>query len=66
MTDSEPEVTLIVHHLGWTVKQPLKARGLIHFNGLGSNFTPEPFMVTFDVKRDQIEGIDFEKNSGSK
>jgi len=56
-----PEVTIIVHHLGYRMKRAPRAGEEIQFSGVASSFTKDPLMLTLDVERHEVRGIEFEK-----
>ena len=58
-----PEVTLIIRHRRTEVKQAPSEGAVIEFSGVGSEFTKEPFMVTFLVRPADIVGLEFRPKS---
>jgi hypothetical protein len=60
---SQPEVTLVVHHLGWRIALGPKPGTRVRFSGVGQDFTRQPFMLTFSVERKQLEGVEFEQEN---
>ena len=64
LTDPKiPDVTLILHNGDKRVKGDPKPGTKIEFYGIGTGFTKDPFMLTFEVSIAGIKGLEFEKTS---
>jgi len=55
------DVTLVVDHAGHRIKSPLKQGARFEFSGVARSFESTPFMLNFDVRMDDIEGLQFER-----
>ena len=55
-----PEVTLILHNGKRKAKAKPKPGTPIEFQGVAIDFTRSPFMLTFDVEAEGIQGLEWE------
>jgi hypothetical protein len=63
VTDARtPEVTILFHTGDRRVKGSPKPGTMIEFEGVAMEFTKEPFMLTVDVTREHLEGLELERS----